>query len=178
MRILRLAVPLVFFAGIAFVALVFFRGLQPGPQQEVLGNQSSIRAAVEQRPRRVCFNDNNPCAWLTLVDDRLVAFNTNGPLPQEYGRAGVGWCATSGWYGANATGSRFDQHGRVARGPAPRGLDRFGVHVDGAGTVRIDFTQLTAGTPAEMAGPLAQPVGPHCEMIPFDREADLPRPGE
>jgi hypothetical protein len=108
-----------------------------------------------------------------VVDGRLVAFNTNGPLPQEYGRAGVGWCATSGWFGANATGSRFDQVGKVARGPAPRGLDRFGLRVDEAGLVHINFAELTTGTLADQTRDLAEPTGPHCDTIPFDRDADL-----
>ena len=174
MRILRIALPLLFAAGIGVVALVFFTGLRPGPQTTVLGRESAVRSAVEDRPRRVCFNDNNPCAWITVVRERLVAFNTNGPLPQEYGRAGIGWCPSSGWFGANATGSRFDQDGTIARGPAPRGLDRFAVTVDQLGRVVVDFAQLTAGVQADQVREVREPVGPHCETIPFDRDADLP----
>lgn len=173
-RIIRVALPVLFFSGIAVVVFVFFSGLRAGPQSQIIGPEERVRAAVAERPRRVCFNDNNPCAWITLVGGRLTAFNTNGPLPQEYGRAGVGWCPTSGWFGANATGSRFDQEGRLARGPAPRGLDRFALRVDDTGTVHISFTELTTGKQAALAGDPRPPDGPHCSVIPFDRDADLP----
>jgi hypothetical protein len=175
-RVLRFALPALFFAGIVVVGAVFFSGLRPGPQSQAIGTEEAVRRAVADRPRRVCFNDNNPCAWLTVVDGELVAFNTNGPLPQEFGRAGVGWCPSSQWFGANGTGSRFDQAGRVARGPAPRGLDRFALRADAAGVLRIDFTELTTGVLAELTDTVTPPAGPHCDTIPFDRDADLPQP--
>lgn len=176
-RRIRVALPLVFFAALGVVTLVFFQGLQPGIQYEVLGRESAVRAAVTERPKRVCLNDNNPCAWMTIVGDRLVAFNTNGALPQEYGRDGIGWCPSSGWFGANATGSRFDQQGRVAGGPAPRGLDRFEVSVH-SGMVRVDFTALTTGLQRGQVPDVRPPEGPDCNPIPFDREADLTLPGD
>ena len=176
-RRIRIAVPLVFFAAVAVVGAVFFQGLQPGVQYEILGPEAAVRAAVAERPKRVCLNDNNPCAWITVVEDRLVAFNTNGALPQEYGRDGIAWCPTSGWFGANATGSQFDQAGRVAGGPAPRGLDRFGLDVHD-GIVRVDFTHLTTGLQRGQVGEVTPPEGAHCAPIPFDREADLTIPGQ
>ena len=166
-----------FFAALAVIAAIFFQGLQPGIQYEVLGRESSVRAAVADRPKRVCLNDNNPCAWVTLVDDELVAFNTNGPLPQEFGRDGIGWCPSSGWFGANATGSRYDQQGRAAGGPAPRGLDRFGVSVHDD-LVRVDFTALTTGPQRGQVGEVTPATGADCDPIPFDRDADLTTPGD
>ena len=171
-RALRIALPVVFFAGVIAVIAVFSSGLQPGRQDQVVGAEAAVRAAVAERPKRTCFNDNNPCAWLTVVDGRLVAFNTNGPLTQEYGRAGVGWCPTSGWFGANATGSRWDQAGRLARGPAMRGLDRFGLSVVD-GDVLVDFTRLTTGVQRDQVTDISPATGPDCETIPFDRDADL-----
>ena len=171
-RRLRVALPVVFFAAVAVIVAVFFAGLRPGRQYEVVGREAEVVQAVAERPKRVCLNDNNPCAWLTVVDGRLFAFNTNGPLPQEYGRDGVGWCASSGWFGANATGSRFDQQGRVVRGPAPRGLDRFGLAVRD-GEIIVDFTELTAGVQAEQVRATTPAQGPDCTTIPFDRNADL-----
>lgn len=174
-RRLRVALPAVFFTAVAVIGLVFFFSLQPGDQSEDVGGIDAVRSAVTQRPHRVCLNGNNPCAWLTLVDGEVVAFNTSGPLPQEYGRDGVRWCPTSGWFGANATGSRFDQRGQVARGPAPRGLDRFGIHVED-GRVVVDFTELTAGVQRGQVVDLTPPAGPECDTIPFDRDADLVLP--
>lgn len=175
-RRIRIALPLVFFAAIVVIGTIFFQGLQPGEQHEVIGPEAQVRAAVAQRPKRVCLNGNNPCAWITTVDGHLVAFSTNGPLPQEYGRDGVGWCASSRWFGANVTGSRFDQRGRPVGGPAPRGLDRFGVSVDD-GVVRVNFTALTTGLQRDQVREETPPEGPHCPTIPFDRDADLTRPG-
>jgi hypothetical protein len=171
--VLRIGMPLVFLAGLGTVAAVFFAGLRPGSQTTTLGPEAVIRAAVADRPHRVCFNGNNPCAWITVVDDRLLAFNTNGPLPQEYGRAGIAWCPSSGYYGSNATGSRFDQQGRLVRGPAPRGLDRFALVTDAQGRLIVDWRQLNAGRRAFDTPETSPPDGPDCDTIPFDRDADL-----
>lgn len=175
-RRLRVALPVVFFAAVAVVVAVFFAGLRPGRQYEVIGREAAVAAVVEERPKRVCLNGNNPCAWITSIDGELVAFNTNGPLPQEYGRDGIGWCASSGRFGANATGSRFDAAGRVVGGPAPRGLDRFRLTVDN-GRVVVDFTELTAGLQAQHVTDVVPPRGPECTTIEFDRNADLVLPG-
>ena len=176
-RRVRIGMPLVFFGAIAVVIAVFSIGLRPGRQFEVLGRESAVTEAVRERPKRVCLNDNNPCAWVTLVDDRLMALNTSGPLPQEYGPDGVRWCPSSGWFGANATGSRFDQAGRLVQGPAPRGLDRYTLNTR-AGEVVIDFTKLTTGLQADQVRDVTPARGPDCATIPFDRDADLVVPGE
>lgn len=173
-RILRVAVPLLAVAGITVIALVFFSGLSPGNSSVVVGPADQVRQAVSERPYRVCFNGTNPCAWLTLVDDEVVAFNTNGPLPGEYGRQGVGWCPTSGYFGANSTGSRWDQQGRIVEGPAHRSLDRFTTAIDPEGNLVVRFASLTAG-PADwqVDGQVSPPHGDACDDIPFDRDPDL-----
>ena len=175
-RRMRAVLPIVFFGGLAAVVLIFLLGLQPGPQSTTVGPEGAVRAAIAQRPKRVCLNDNNPCAWLRVVDGEVMAFNTNGPLPQEFGRDGVSWCPSSDWFGANGTGSRYDQQGRIARGPAPRGLDRFGVRVDERGLLIVNWLELTAGRRAFEVTEVTPPTGPHCDTIPFDREADLELP--
>lgn len=173
-RVLRIAVPVLAALGAAVIAMVFFTGLSPGSSRVVVGPEEEVRAALVDRPRRVCFNDANPCAWLTLVDGEIRAFNTNGPLPQEFGRQGVGWCPTSGYFGANSTGSRWDQEGRIVSGPAPRSLDMFTLSVDRAGDLVIQFASLTAGlADFQVAGDVSPPAGEPCEQIPFDRDPDL-----
>ncbi|MGH8901637.1 MAG: hypothetical protein ACRDYA_08110 [Egibacteraceae bacterium] len=176
-RVLRVAVPAVFFAGLVAVVAVFFSGLDPGTSRLWLGDVDAVRAAVADRPRRACFNRNNPCAWIALVNGRLHAFNTNGPLPQEFGRQGVGWCPSSGGYGANATGSRWDAAGNVVEGPARRGLDRFALIVRRNEVLEIDFASLSAGLPDWQVRERIPPTGPDCEPIPFDREPELEIPG-
>lgn len=173
-RVLRVAVPLLALAGVGVVVAVFFGGLSPGDSDVEVGPVDRIAELVADRPYRVCFADANPCAWLTVVDGDVVAFNTNGPLAEEYGRQGVSWCPTSGYFGANATGSVWDQAGLVVEGPAPRSLDRFTTTVDGDGDLVIDFASLTAGLADwQVDGDVQPPDGPLCEEIPFDRAPDL-----
>jgi hypothetical protein len=171
-RRLRVLIPVAFWLVVGVVAAVFLLGLDPGDSVVLVGSEAEVRRAAGERPRRVCYREQAPCAWLTLVDGELLALNTSGPLGEEHGRQGVGWCPSSGHYGSNASGSRFDQMGNVVSGPAPRGLDRFGVLVDQQGRLRVDFSALTTGTQAGRAEPRPA-TGPACEQIPFDRAADL-----
>lgn len=171
---LRIAIPLLAIAGLLVVGTVFYAGLRPESTTMLLGLEAEVRAAVADRPRRVCLGDNNPCAWVTVVDDdRLVAFNTNGPLPEEYGRLGVAWCPTSGYFGANATGSRWDQQGRLVAGPSIRSLDRFTLTTDSHGNLVIDFASLTAGPAPWQLDGVSPPEGPDCAEIPFEADPDL-----
>jgi hypothetical protein len=172
-RLLRLAIPLVALAGVVVTAAIFWQGLDPPSVLQVIGEEDAVRGAVAERPHRVCLGGAQPCAWITVVDDRLLALNTSGPLREEYGRAGVTWCATSGWFGSNSLGSRFDQEGVLARGPAPRGLDRYDVRIDGQGQVVVNFFSLTTALQRARVTSVHPPEGPDCDQIPFDREADL-----
>ena len=172
-RRLRVLIPLVFAGVVAGVIAVFTVGLAPGDGLQAVGPQAAVRAAVAARPHRVCYRGKQPCAWITLLDGELVAFTTNGPLAEETGRLGVAWCPSSGQYGSNVSGSRFDASGEVVSGPAPRGLDRVRLSTDAEGTLRIDFFALSTGTQAGRAEALVAPAGPVCDVIPFDRDADL-----
>ena len=167
-------IPVTFVTAIVGAALMLFVGLDPGSGRTVLAEASAVRSLVAERPYRVCYRDAQPCAWLTLDGGEIVALETNGALPEEYGRQGVGWCPTSGRFGSNATGSRYDATGEIVRGPAPRGLDRFRTALDDQGRVVVDFRSQSAG---RQAGRVEDPVpaaGPACERIPFDRDPDLP----
>jgi hypothetical protein len=170
-RFARLVIPAAAFAGLLVVIAVFTAALRPSSAVVDLGPVDAIRAAVEQRPRRACLGQGPSCAWIVLHDGTLLALNTSGPLPDEFGRQGVGWCPSSGGFGANGTGSRYDAAGNVVSGPAPRGLDRFRVVVDD-GRVSVDFTSLTAGAPRGRAD-LVPAAGRACTSIPFDRAPTL-----
>ncbi len=173
-RVLRVAIPLLAIAAVGVIVAVFFSGLSPGGSSVVIGPESQVRAAVADRPYRYCFNGTNPCAWLSEVDGRILAFNTNGPLAEEFGRQGVGWCPSSGYYGANSTGSVWDQEGRIVRGPAPRSLDQFTTSVDPEGNLVVHFASLSAGLADwQVDGDVSPPDGPLCDEVPFDRAPDL-----
>ena len=171
-RFARFGIPAITVAGLVAIAIVFIAGLDPGSGVQRIGRAQDVRAAVADRPRRTCYEGALPCAWLTMHDGRLIALNTSGPLPGEFGREGVGWCPTSGGFGANATGSRYDAAGRVVRGPSPRGLDRYHLTVDG-GVVSIDFFSLQTGPQVGRVDDLVPAAGPDCATIPFDWDADL-----
>jgi hypothetical protein len=176
-RFLRAAIPLVVIAMGVAIGAVFVRGLGTGERVRVIGTEQAVREAVAERPLRVCIGSFYPCAWITLVDDEVVAFNTSGPLREEYGRNGVAWCPSSEHFGSNNTGSRFDQAGQVVRGPAPRSLDRFGLRTGPDGQMILDFSQLTTGVQTARVSDPQPPAGPDCDPIPYDREADLDLPG-
>ncbi len=177
-RILRIAVPLLALAGLGAVVAVFFSGLSPGDSSVVIGPVDTVRQAVAERPYRYCFHGTNPCAWLSIVGDEIVAFNTNGPLAEEYGRQGVGWCPSSGYYGAKSTGSVWDQDGRVVQGPSPRSLDEFTTAEDAQGNLVINFASLSAGLADwQVDGDVSPPDGPMCDEVPFDRSPDIVLPG-
>ena len=173
-RRLRVLIPVAFSAAIVGVLLMLFVGLDPGSGREVLGDADLVRSLVAERPYRVCYRDSQPCAWLTVVDGEVIALETNGPMPEEYGRQGVGWCPSSRRFGANATGSVYDAAGQVVRGPAPRGLDRFATSTDDVGRLVVDFTGQTAGRQAARVTDVVPAAGPACDQVPFDRDPDLP----
>lgn len=174
-RIIRMAIPTIAIAGVVAVAAVFWNALTPDSGEVALGDADAVIEAVAERPLRVCRGEGPPCAWLTTVDGELVALNTSGPVHAEYGRQGVGWCPSSGYFGANSTDSRYDPAGRLVAGPATRGLDRFRLSEEDDGELVIDFSRRTAGPRAGEASPLPR-TGPACDEIPFDREPRLEVP--
>ncbi|MBA2254240.1 MAG: Rieske 2Fe-2S domain-containing protein [Chloroflexi bacterium] len=57
------------------------------------------------------------------------------------------FCLTNYWFECPCHGSRYDRIGTkiLELGPAPRGLDRFSVSVDGSGVLTVDTAKLTLG---------------------------------
>jgi hypothetical protein len=179
-RLLRAAVPVLFLAAVVTVLAVFAAGLGTGPTVQPLGPAARIRGAVRDGPRRVCLEGEGPCAWLSVVGGQFLALSTAGPLREERGRLGVAWCPSSGYYWSPNTGSLFDRLGRVAGGPAPRGLDRHLVVREAGGTLALDFTSLRTGLQAERTSRVTPPAGPSCTTAPFDPpdlEVPSPAPG-
>src|SRR5207247_5013283 len=62
----------------------------------------------------------------------------------------VPWCQTSQWFECPCHGSKYNRVGEKKAGPAPRGLDRFAIIVDG--------DNLTINTGTIEIGP---PIGTH-----------------
>src|SRR5436305_1141468 len=73
----------------------------------------------------------------------------------------VPWCLSSQWFECPCHGSRYDHVGEQKRGPAPRGMDRFAVTVQG-GSVFVDTKTVIIGPPIAPNTTAQDADGPHC----------------
>jgi cytochrome b6-f complex iron-sulfur subunit len=73
----------------------------------------------------------------------------------------VPWCQSSQWFECPCHGSQYNRVGEKKGGPAPRGLDRFGVSVSG-GVVTVDTTTVIQGPPIGTNTTGQEQEGPHC----------------
>jgi cytochrome b6-f complex iron-sulfur subunit len=73
----------------------------------------------------------------------------------------VPFCATSQWFECPCHGSQYNRVGEKKGGPAPRGLDRFAVQVDG-GNVLVDTSLVVLGPPIGTNTTGQEAEGPHC----------------
>jgi cytochrome b6-f complex iron-sulfur subunit len=58
----------------------------------------------------------------------------------------VPWCQTSQWFECPCHGSKYNRVGEKKGGPAPRGMDRFGLEVSGNSVV-VDTATVVPGPP-------------------------------
>ncbi len=70
-------------------------------------------------------------------------------------------CATSQWFECPCHGSQFNRVGEKKGGPAPRGMDRFGVSVAN-GVVVVDTGSVFGGPPIGTNTTGQEAEGPHC----------------
>jgi cytochrome b6-f complex iron-sulfur subunit len=73
----------------------------------------------------------------------------------------VPWCKSSQWFECPCHGSKYNRVGEKKGGPAPRGLDRFAVSVEG-GQVFVDTKQVVQGPPIGTNTTGQEAEGPHC----------------
>lgn len=73
----------------------------------------------------------------------------------------VPWCSSAQWFECPCHGSQYNRVGEKKAGPAPRGLDRFGVTMDG-NTVVVDTSQVVQGPPIGVNTTGQEAEGPHC----------------
>ena len=73
----------------------------------------------------------------------------------------VPYCKSSQWFECPCHGSRYNRVGEKKGGPAPRGLDRFGIQISGD-TLVVDTSEVIDGPPigTDTTGQGAE--GPHC----------------
>ncbi len=70
-------------------------------------------------------------------------------------------CVSSQWFECPCHGSQYNQVGEKKGGPAPRGMDRFGVSIAG-GNVTIDTGIVVQGPPIGTNTTGQEAEGPHC----------------
>jgi cytochrome b6-f complex iron-sulfur subunit len=73
----------------------------------------------------------------------------------------VPWCKPSQWFECPCHGSQYNRVGEKKGGPAPRGLDRFPVTVEG-GVVIVDTKTIVQGPPIGTNTTGQEAEGPHC----------------
>ena len=73
----------------------------------------------------------------------------------------VPWCKSSQWFECPCHGSKYNRVGEKKGGPAPRGLDRFAVSVEG-GQVVVDTKTIFQGPVIGTNTTGQEQEGPHC----------------
>jgi cytochrome b6-f complex iron-sulfur subunit len=73
----------------------------------------------------------------------------------------VPFCDQSQWFECPCHGSKYNRVGEKKAGPAPRGLDRFGIEVSG-GSLTINTGDIEIGPPIGTNTTGQQPEGPFC----------------
>ena len=74
----------------------------------------------------------------------------------------VPFCASSKWFECPCHGSKYNGAGEYQLGPAPHGMDRFKVDIDGAGNVMVDTSVKVDGPPRGTDTINQPPQGPFC----------------
>jgi cytochrome b6-f complex iron-sulfur subunit len=73
----------------------------------------------------------------------------------------VPWCTSSQWFECPCHGSKYSRVGEKKGGPAPRGLDRFGLSISG-GQMTVDTGTIFQGPPIGTDTTGQGQDGPHC----------------
>jgi cytochrome b6-f complex iron-sulfur subunit len=74
----------------------------------------------------------------------------------------VPFCGSSKWFECPCHGSKYNQAGEYKLGPAPRGMDRFKITVEGDGTVLVDTAVVVLGPPRGTDTTDQPPQGAFC----------------
>jgi cytochrome b6-f complex iron-sulfur subunit len=74
----------------------------------------------------------------------------------------VPFCLTSKWFECPCHGSKYNEAGEYQLGPAPTGMERFPISVDGGGNVVVDTSVRLPGPPRGTDTISEPPQGPYC----------------
>ncbi|MGZ4148452.1 MAG: QcrA and Rieske domain-containing protein [Actinomycetota bacterium] len=123
------------------------------------GNLNDIKSQIESASGQPVYNGTGRF-YLVLWDGTVSATSganyaaegvTAGgimPLYQRCVHLGcrVPWCTSSKWFECPCHGSKYNGAGEYQLGPAPRGMDRFKITIDGE-TVTVDTSAVVLGPP-------------------------------
>ncbi|MFP5256151.1 MAG: ubiquinol-cytochrome c reductase iron-sulfur subunit [Acidimicrobiia bacterium] len=70
-------------------------------------------------------------------------------------------CVTSQWFECQCHGSQYNRAGEKKAGPAPRGMDRFPIQVNGS-NISVDTGTIITGPPIGTNTTGQEAEGPHC----------------
>jgi cytochrome b6-f complex iron-sulfur subunit len=73
----------------------------------------------------------------------------------------VPFCPSSQWFECPCHGTAYNKAGEFQAGPAPRGMDRFKIAIEG-GVVKVDTSEVVQGPPRGTATIQQPPEGPPC----------------
>jgi cytochrome b6-f complex iron-sulfur subunit len=104
-----------------------------------------------------------------FLDGRFYVTSSDGNLVALYQKCPhlgckVPFCDSSGQFECPCHGSRYNIRGEYIAGPAPHGMDRFPIKVDG-GQVFVDTTAPVQGPPRGIATVSNVPKGPSCVTV-------------
>jgi len=71
-------------------------------------------------------------------------------------------CKTSQWFECQCHGSQYNRVGEKKAGPAPRGMDMFGMQVTTTGDLIVDTGAVFGGMPVGVNTTGQEAEGPHC----------------
>jgi cytochrome b6-f complex iron-sulfur subunit len=71
-------------------------------------------------------------------------------------------CIPSQWFECGCHGSQYNRVGEYKGGPAPRGMDRFAMSVDGSGNFIVDTGTIISGPPQGTNTTGQEAEGPNC----------------
>ncbi len=101
-----------------------------------------------------------------FLDGRFYVTSSEGNLVALFQKCPhlgckVPFCDSSGQFECPCHGSRYNIRGEYIAGPAPHGMDRFPIKIDG-GQVFVDTTNPVQGPPRGVATVSNTPKGPSC----------------
>jgi cytochrome b6-f complex iron-sulfur subunit len=99
-------------------------------------------------------------------DGRFYIASSNGKLVALYQKCPhlgckVGFCDTSGRFECPCHGSVYNVRGEYLGGPAPRGMDRFRLRIEGD-QVLVDTGEVVEGPPRGVSSVSGEAKGPSC----------------